>query len=659
MLYGRSTLALLATACLLLQSGGRAAAEPEAPAQVQPAAQAQPQKLTQEDAGAWLDGFMPLALAEADIAGAVVVIVKDGQVLLERGYGYANVDTLRPVDPRRTLFRPGSISKLFTWTSVMQLVEAQQLDLDQDVNRYLDFTVPPFQGQPITLRQLMTHTAGFEEATKYLFAGSPSDLLPLGEYLKAALPVRVYAPGSTPAYSNYGATLAGYIVERVSGQSFADYVEQHIFVPLAMDHSTFRQPLSNAFLPDMSQGYDKGSAPSKPFELLVPAPAGALAASGDDIAHFMIAQLQDGRYGDARILKPETAQLMHATANQAVPPLDGMDLGFYEDNINGHRVIEHGGDTIYFHSNLSLFADDGVGLYLSMNSAGNETARYVRGQLFERFADRYFPGALPPAPLDAAVRAAHAAMIAGHYEISRRSVTGFLAIGNLFNQAAVAVNEDGTISDGAKLPDGEPKHYQEIAPFIWRQVDGHDRLAAIVKDGAIERFSREPLSGIIVWDRVPLAHSAAWLAPAAGTGFAILLMTALSWPLNAVLRRRYGASFALAGARARGYRLSRLGAVGVTVALVLFLMVLSLPGAGIGLFALIAGRLDIVLHACQLVLLIALIGSALAMLDNLATVWRQRTPWTARLWSVALVLGLASIIWTVVVFNVLNPDLRF
>ena len=139
-------------------------AAPAAPTPV-PAGGAQ---LNAQDVNAWLDGFMPNVLGSGDMAGAVVVVVKDGQVLTQRGFGFADVAHRRPVDPAGTLFRPGSISKLFTWTAVMQQVEQGHLNLDADVNTYLDFQIPPRDGQPITLRNIMTHTAGFEEQIKTL-----------------------------------------------------------------------------------------------------------------------------------------------------------------------------------------------------------------------------------------------------------------------------------------------------------------------------------------------------------------------------------------------------------------------------------------------------------------------------------------------------------
>src|SRR5262245_11935481 len=252
-----------------------------------------PVPLTKADVDVWLDGFLPYALRTGDIPGAVVTVVKDGQLLTARGFGYADVEKKTPVDPERTLFRPGSVSKLVTWTAATQLVEQGKLDLDSDINTYLDFRIPEYDGKPVTLRQLMTHTGGFEEAVKDIIYFDPKHQVPLGEYLKRWTPTRVYEPGTTPAYSNWATALTGYLIERVSHESFDQYLEQHIFMPLGMTNSSFRQPLPPALVPQMASGYKPGKEAGK-FEIIGPAPAGSLSSSGTDMAKFMIAHLAKG-----------------------------------------------------------------------------------------------------------------------------------------------------------------------------------------------------------------------------------------------------------------------------------------------------------------------------------------------------------------------------
>jgi CubicO group peptidase (beta-lactamase class C family) len=211
--------------------------------------------LTAEDLATWLDGYMPYALKTGDIAGAVVVVARDGQILVERGYGYSDVARRTPVDPKRTLFRQGSVSKLFTWTAVMQLVEQGKINLDTDINQYLDFKIPARDGQPVTMRNLMQHTAGFEEYAKDLVSDDPKTALSSETRLKRWTPERIFPPGTTPAYSNYGAALAGYIVQRMSGEPFDAYIERHVLSPLEMSYSTFQQPLPATLAPWMSKGY--------------------------------------------------------------------------------------------------------------------------------------------------------------------------------------------------------------------------------------------------------------------------------------------------------------------------------------------------------------------------------------------------------------------
>jgi CubicO group peptidase (beta-lactamase class C family) len=248
-MMSRWTVVILAVAMIAAGAATAAtsmsvAATPAAMGATQVAPTVAPHDLTAEDADVFFDGLMPYALARGDIAGSVLVIVKDGKILFAKGYGYSDVATRKPVIPDQTLFRPGSVSKLFTWTAVMQLVQAGKIDLDRDVNDYLDFKIPEKFGKPITMRNLMTHTPGFEEGISKAFVQKSNELFPLRDYLMQHMPARIYPPGKVVAYSNYGCSLAGYIVQRLSGEPYADYIAHHILTPLGMLHSTFVQPLS-------------------------------------------------------------------------------------------------------------------------------------------------------------------------------------------------------------------------------------------------------------------------------------------------------------------------------------------------------------------------------------------------------------------------------
>ena len=609
--------------------------------------------LTQADAEAWLDGFMPYALQRGDIPGAVVVVVKDGHVLLQKGYGYSDVAARKPVDPENTLFRPGSVSKLVTWTAVMQLVEQGKIDLDKDVNAYLDFTIPSRDGKPVTVRNLMTHTAGFDETARALITTDPKAMATLAQGLKGAIPELVTDPGSTPAYSNYGASLAGYIVQRVSGEPFDDYVERHIFAPLGMQHSTFRQPLPGQFQDGMSKGYKPGSDKPEPFELIGGlAPAGSMAASGADMGRFMLAHLQGGAVGGARILRVDTARQMHETIAPHIGPLNAMLLGFYQTNTNGHRVITHAGDTQWFHSELNLLLDDGVGMYVSFNSPGKEgVAGVIRGTLFNQFMNRYFPGPSQDGKIDAATARAHAQLMAGRYIFTRRAHTTFLAGLYLLGQPAVTVNADGTItvSDLTNLA-GEPKKWREIAPFVWRNVDGTDRLAAQVENGKVVRFGYDAYP-FMLFEPVPWWLSQGWLLPAWMCALAALLLTVLAWPISALVRRHYRVAYGLTDRDARAHRWIRIAALAdlaVTLAAIstVVLIATNLDSAGPGM--------DAWIHAMRLLSLVVLVGAAAIGLWNAAVVLRSGRRWTAKLWAIVLALSCLAVLYAGVVAHIVG-----
>ena len=627
-----------------------AAAPEEAPVAAATAPAAQP--LTAADADSWLDGYLPYALKTNDIAGAVVVIVKDGEVLTERGYGYADVAAKKPIDPKLTLFRPGSVSKLFTWTAVMQLVEQGKIDLDADVNQYLDFRIPPREGKPVTMRNLMQHTAGFEEQAKGVISDNPQ--APGFEVLlKAWVPQRVFAPGTTPAYSNYGASLAGFIVQRVSGEPFDTYVEKHIFEPLDMKYSSFRQPLPPELAPLMSRGYRTASGEAQPFEIVGPAPAGALSSPGEDMAHFMIAQLLGGEYHGRRILAAATAEMMHNTPLTLLPPLNRMELGFFETNINGREVIGHLGDTQYFHTALHLFLKENAGFYVSFNSLGKEGAAHnLRGALFEDFADRYFPAPRPQSRVDAATAAAHAALLSGTWANSRGSQSNFLAAASFIEQIKIGVDRKGAL----QIPDlkgrnGEPRHWVEIAPFVWLDADGHDRLAAKVVDGKPVRWSFDLLSPFMVFDRVPWYANSAWLVPLLTASVVALLLTALLWPVAALVRRRYQAPLHLDPASLHAYRWSKIGAILILAALALWALNLGLMLKNNDN---LDGRLDALVWLDEIFGTPAIIGGSLLVLWNLGAVWRGERRWAARAWSVVLTLSAVTVVWVAVVCRLIG-----
>ena len=619
---------------------------PPLPAQVTP-------QLTKEDVEAFFDGFVPIELQRDDIAGAVVTLVKDGQVLFAKGYGYADVKERKPVTVDATLFRPGSISKTFTWTAVMQLYEQGKIDLNRDVDDYLDFRIPATFGKPITMKDLMTHTPGFEETLKELFVAKATDMRPLQEYLRTHVPDEIFPPGTTPAYSNYGATLAGYIVQRVSGMPFDDYIEKNILVPLGMTHTTFRQPLPANLKPLMSQGYNKASQPPKDFEFVQAWPAGSVSTTAEDMSHYMMAHLANGQYNGAQILKPETAQLMHSRLFGLVPSMNGMAYGFYEESRNGHRIIGHAGDTQWFHSDMHLLVDDNIGFFISYNSLGNP--RFSgRSALWQTFLDRYFPYTPPPGE-QMANAAQDAKSVAGTYWLSRRSQTNIAAVISAVSQAKVSVNSDGTISaDQVKDFAGNPKHFKEIAPMMFREVHGQSRLA-FIKDysGRQSILSDWP---IFIYQRVPRLKSQNLNIGILIFAVVMFVLTLLFWPLNAMLRWHYGYRPPLT-TRYRRLRFWMRGICAIDVIFAAgFAAWLAFADENI---ALLGSQFDIKLHALQAVGVLGVLGTFLAIEYCLRS-WSEAGLWFwTRVWNTLLMLACAGFAFFLLNWHMLNFRLNY
>ncbi len=502
-------------ACLFMTSAPRAA------------------ELTATDVEAWLHGLMTYGLENGDIAGGVVVVVKDGKVLFQSGYGYADVARKIPMDPEKVLTRIGSTSKLFTWTAVMQLVEQGKLDLHRNVDDYLDFKVSPPGGQPITMLDLMNHRGGFEEGLKDIFALDPQRLQSQEVYLKQHPRPLLFPPGTIPAYSNYGTALAGYIVQRVSGEPYASYIDKHILRPLGMAHSTFEQPLPERFKGRAALGYRQASQTPQHYELIATPAAGSAATTASDMARFMIAHLQQ-----SDVLRGDTAQLMHTPSETSLPGFSTMAHGFFHETRNGRTLIGHGGDTLFFHTELELLPEQGVGIFYSFNSRGREDAVYgLRKAVLDQFMNRYFPPTTAPeqpATLPSAQQDAR--KIAGRYETSRRIEHGFLSVFYLLQQTVIGADPDGTIIAPKFLAEGVA-HFREVAPDTWQEVGGSRRLALQTINGIPTVLDSEDPTSVL--QSVPLRRSGALNLTVLLCSVFTLTLAVLLWPITHWVRRHY------------------------------------------------------------------------------------------------------------------------
>ncbi len=446
--------------------------------------------LNKDDLEAFFDGIIPLQLERSDVAGASVLVMKDGETLLLKGYGYSDLKSKQPVDPTSTIFRLASISKLFTWISAMQLVEQGKLDLDADIQRYLDFPIKANNGisTPITLRNLMTHTGGFEETVRNILVTDNKYHLGLREFLIENQPRRLFEPGKVAAYSNYGVGLGSYIVQRVSGEPFEQYVAEHIFSPLGMTHSTFLQPLPKTLERLPSEGYSSSTLKDPiAFEHFSPVGAGGLSSTAADMGRFGQALLNGGELDGHRVLKQESLQTMWTPQFRASEELPPQGLGFYQVWRNDLKWIGHEGDLVAFHSLFYIEPRNKLLLFISYNSLGS--ASKTRAELLNGFSDRYFPK--PQHQTVFNVPRKEMQEFEGFYQPTRRADSTQLKLLFLFAQFHPALDKDGVLHvDEFKDLRGHPTRLKPIGKDLWQEVDEQNKFFAIRSaDGRIVRVA--------------------------------------------------------------------------------------------------------------------------------------------------------------------------
>ncbi|MEO8449777.1 MAG: serine hydrolase domain-containing protein, partial [Gemmatimonadota bacterium] len=607
--------------------------------------------------------FVPYALDRGDMAGAIVVVTLGGRTLFQKGYGYANIGRKVPMDPARTVVPVASISKTFTWTAVLQLVEQGKLDLDRDVNEYLDFVVPAAFGTPITLRHLMTHTAGFEETIRSkVAAGDPPESL--GAHLKHhAAPDRIYPPGTVQAYSNYGAELAGYIVERASGELFPDYIQRHILDPLGMTASSFRWPVPEALRKDVAAGYSTASSgeplpPEANIEEAIGGPAGSLLSTGADIARYMEAHLDQGRFPGGSLFSAETADRMDAPAFTPMPGAQPTALGFFRGDYNGHRILLHDGDASGTHADMELLMDDRVGFFSVVNSDGTGGligASYgFRSALFHAFMDRYFPKPPEPEQPTAKTAAEHARVVAGEYEMSRRPDGDFMKALYLAARIKVRALDDGTIETPAfiNFERGRPQRWREVGPFDWREVGGGGRLVMKVENGRVVGWLPRDLSGFLI-EPVPYLRSAALNLPLLAVSAGVLAIAGIGWPISAWRRRR--AVRTPVDGQERTRRATRIAAVtGLAFLLGWALVLLAVSSGG----ASFDPKLDPWIRLVHLIGVMAVAGAAISWWSVWVT-WRRPGSIGSKAFSLIVALALADLVWFSFAFNLISARLNY
>ncbi|TDQ45644.1 serine hydrolase domain-containing protein [Actinorugispora endophytica] len=523
---------------------------------------ATPVEPTAENVRSFLDGRVPELLEEHRIPGAAVSVVAGGEQVFAGGYGVTDADAGTPVDPDRVSFPTASVSKSFTAVAVLRLAEDGEVDLHADVNEYLpdEADLPDtYPGQPVTLHHLLTHTAGFEDAVAGMLADTRDEAAPLADYIPGYRPERVYPPGRFVAYSNYGYSLAGLVVEEVSGLSFEEYTAERVFAPLGMGNSGFAFPDDAAERFETATLYYGSPDDPAPDTYLNQMPAGGAYATATDMSRFMLALLGGGELDGERVLSPETVEMMTTRRDGLHPALAGSGYGVWEERPagpGGPRSVGHGGDYVGAHSHYSILPEDDLGIYVVVNGDGAPAPLFedARTLIVEEFLAEFAGvGRNPdlPAAADFPLEP-----YTGVYTTTRTSRSDPSALMIAMDQVMVSAADDGTLHTSSSVL-GE-QEWTPVEPGVFRSEKG-DRLAFSEEDGEITGLGFDVISSQnyerVPWHGQPYLHLAA-------AGIALLVMaTMLVWPVAALVRRLRGRS-APAPAGARAARLAA-GAAGL------------------------------------------------------------------------------------------------
>ena len=425
-----------------------------------------------------VDGLVRALQRDHGLGAVSLSIVRDDELWLSRGYGLADIESGRPVDPDQTLFRIGSVSKTFTWTAVMMLVERGLIDLDADLNDYLhEFQIAPAFREPVTMRQIMHHRGGFEDTLR-LFAVADDDSRPLAELLAEHQPRRVHRPGDRTSYSNWASALAAQIVENVSGRPYGEFLQAELLDPLGMNATTWLAPaqMDADTRERLATGYKqaRGALDLQGFMQIGPYwPAGGIASTATDMARWMRFHLNGGTLDGVRLMQADTHARMW-TRGFADRPL-GADLahGWQDRPYRSVRALGHGGGTAAFLTNLVLVPELQLGIFLSHNNT--QTGAVIR-HLPDLIIDHAIDFEHVPFRLaEDEETAADLSDLAGSYLNNRRSFSSFSALFSALSVTRVsAVSGDSLILSGS----GQSHYFQRLEGEVFATAND-ERLSVL------------------------------------------------------------------------------------------------------------------------------------------------------------------------------------
>ncbi len=456
------------------------------------AAAADPTDVPVEEVADAIDASLEEHLGEV-LPGATVAVVADDEVILAEGYGTSDVDTGAPVDPDRTAFHIGSTSKPVTGTAVMQGVEDGMLDLDADVNTYLDdsaVTIPDTFDEPITLRHLATHTAGFDDPANPGATTDPDEVDGLEDALAAGLPDRVTPPGEVVAYSNFGAALAGHVAAQAYDTDFETLVDERIFRPLGMTHSAFAQPIPDDHPGEVAAPHElTGDGPVHADRAYIGwLPAGSMTATAADMGRFMRAHLGDGSVDGQRILGTGTLEQMHEVHEDRHPAVTGFRFMFMDDARAADSAISHGGATMHETTEMVLLPDHDLGVFVSFNLRDEAVQPW---EVVEAVLAAYdiTPETGPDTPTTGDDAGDRAQRLDGEYAAAAMPQHGLAGLFGAIGYQRVSADGDGRLTLPHPLG-SEASTFVEVDEYVFAEVDGPDMLAADVEDGEVVALHR-------------------------------------------------------------------------------------------------------------------------------------------------------------------------
>jgi CubicO group peptidase (beta-lactamase class C family) len=486
-----------------------------------------------------LDSLVIPGLGKYHIPGLVIAIVQDSDIVLARGYGYADVERKIPFDPDSTVIRIASVSKLFTGTAVMQLVERGLLDMHRDVNAYLTrFKVEEWHGKPIALQHLLTHTAGFDDRSIGKSAWTQETQVPLGDFLATRLPRRICPPGEVYTYSNFSNALAGFVVEEAAHEDFAAYVRRNILEPLGMRQSDYR--LRADLQPLLAQCYSHDGAGwhHEPFDFINDYPGGQMLSTGRDMAKFMIAHLQLGRYEGKRILSEASARAMHAvqfTHHKELEHAAGYSFGILP--ARSQTALAHDGGYTGVGSRLVLVPDSRFGLFIACN--------IMDGSLLDVVSRSILDLVIPAAPQDSTSYPLTALPhydgavdeFSGVYRFSRYThstieKTGIL-LGMVGPEMTIGRNDEGMILMHTFY--GKPRRMIQIQPCLFQSID--DKYVCAFRRDASGKVTHLFTNGTTAFEKLAWYDSVLFQRSLLGICLLFFVLVSILLPIIRKLRK--------------------------------------------------------------------------------------------------------------------------